>query len=69
MEAIARGCCTSCSTPLVYLLWRNGKRTLVLECECGDTNTFDLELLVEALGSQDVLQTMLESFQPTGKPS
>lgn len=69
MEAVARGCCTSCDEPLVYLIWRNGRRTIVVECGCGDTNTFDLELLTQALGSQDIYEVMLESFQPRGLPS
>lgn len=69
MEAVARGSCPSCGTPQVYLMWRNGRKTLVIECECGDTNTFDLETLSEALGSGDPLVRMLENFQPVGKPS
>lgn len=70
MEAIARASCGACHTPLVHLVWRNGKRLLVVECsECGQENHYTLEVLIEALGTQDVYQTMLESFQPTGKPS
>lgn len=40
-----------------------------MECECGDVNTFDLELLIQALGSDDPHMVMLENFHPIGKPS
>ena len=70
MEAVARASCGSCKEPLVYLIWHKGVRLLVVQChECGQENHYTLDVLIDALGSQDVYQTMLESFHPTGRPS
>lgn len=70
MEAIARASCGSCKEPLVHLIWHGGKRILVVEChECGGENHYTLDVLIEALGSEDTLQTILQNFQPKGLPS
>lgn len=70
MEAVARASCGSCKEPLVYLIWHQGIRILVVEChECGQSNHYTLDVLIQALGDGDPLMMMLESFQPKGKPS
>lgn len=72
MDNVARGGCGSCGEPQVYMIWKNGRRTLVVQCQCGMTNNFSVEGLEEALGYEDVkdpLVTMLEVFVPTGRPS
>lgn len=51
------------------MVWRNGRRILIIQCDCGVVNNFDVENLEAALGSNDPIQQMMDNFHPTGKPS
>lgn len=50
----AVGKCTKCEKHLVYVVWRNGKRLLVIGCpDCNVEMHFDLETLEDILGEPE----------------
>lgn len=70
MSRTSCGSCCGCGKHLVYLVWRHGKRIIVVSCEnCQLEVPFDLDTMVEILGSQDRYTNILDDFEAKGLPN
>ena len=61
---VASGCCSECQAFLIVMKWREGRRIIVAECNCGAEMIFDILKMVEVLGEQQPENYVLMAEEP-----